>query len=80
MYTLESRQGEACENLSEACQCRLVFICVAAEIIGLCKQMHKSHEDEVIQDKYAHTNTYIYLYSIICYVMLKSNCCFCCKR
>ena len=59
MYTLESRQGEACENLSEACQCRLVFICVAAEIIGLCKQMHKSHEDEVIQDKYAHTNTYI---------------------
>ena len=53
MYTLESRQGAACENLSEACQCRLVFICVAAEIIGLCKQMHKSHEDEVIQDKYA---------------------------
>ena len=52
MYTLESMQGGACENLSEACQCRLVFICVAAEIIGLCKQMHKSHEDEVIQDKY----------------------------
>ena len=68
MYTLESRQGAACENLSEACQCRLAFICVAAEIIGLCKQMHKSHEDEVIQDKYAHTNTYIQCLTILAIV------------